>query len=166
MFSRIHPYTSPLFVGDHLKRDVCFHLAVRKPNKSSSFFSKNNFPWINPIFLFQSFSMTSHMFNPFNPRQNPIICFGIILCHLRPYLASELPIFYIFSRIWQISLPYPPHFFHHFPTFSHGFAAVPSTSKARSSAAVFACKAPKTKAWSGQGVESAWGDGVFSLDWF
>ena len=44
MFSRIHPYTSPLFVGDHLKRDVCFHLAVRKPNKSSSFFSKNNFP--------------------------------------------------------------------------------------------------------------------------
>ena len=77
--------------------------------------------------------MTSHMFNPFNPRQNPIICFGIILCHLRPYLASELPIFYIFSRIWQISLPYPPHFFHHFPTFSHGFAAVPSTSKARSS---------------------------------
>ena len=63
--------------------------------------------------------MTSHMFNPFNPRQNPIICFGIILCHLRPYLASELPIFYIFSRIWQISLPYPPIFsitFPHFPT--------------------------------------------------
>ena len=131
----------------------------------SSFFSKNNFPWINPIFLFQSFSMTSHMFNPFNPKQNPIICFGIILCHLRPSLASELPIFYILSRILQISLPYPPYFsitFPHFPTVllpSHPpprRAAPRPSSPARLQGPRPGAAKAWTSAWSLRGFQGKW----------